>query len=239
MKKTVFLFFCIFGSFLSSVWADSSYEGIVQRNAFDLTSEKKIPILPPIATLSLADVYLTGIARKDKIYTAYMVIKDKTQNKFLGLGQGEKKDGVEVMKIMKDTVFISYNGILQELTFKQNSLPSFVAKATTKQNTKEKREERGERGRSSSSSQRASKAPSRPSGPQVVTVPSRRPQIDPRIIEKGLEYLSKTEDNEKREYLLKRLESLQSGQSKIKSDIDSNERRRQYDEWRKSREKGR
>ena len=76
-------------------------------------------------------------------------------------------------------------------------------------------------------------------GPQVVTVPSRRPKIDPRIIEKGLEYLSKTEDNEKREYLLKRLESLQSGQSKIKSDIDSNERRRQYDEWRKSRENGR
>ena len=165
--------------------------------------------------------------------------KDKTQNKFLGLGEGEKKDGVEVMKIMKDTVFISYNGILQELTFKQNSLPSLVTKAATKQKTKDKREEHGERGRSSSSSQRASKAPSRPSEPQVVTVPSRRPQIDPRIIEKGLEYLSKTEDNEKREYLLKRLESLQSGQSKIKSDIDNNERRRQHDEWRKSREKGR
>ena len=117
---------------------------------------------------------------------------------------------------MKDTVFISYNGILQELTFKQNGLPSFVARATIKPNAKDKREERGERGRSSSSSQRASKAPSRPSEPQVVTVPSRRSQIDPRIIEKGLEYLSKTEDSEKREYLLKRLESLQSGQHKIK-----------------------
>ena len=143
---------------------------------------------------------------------------------------------------MVNTIFIEKCiDIMQaaSLTFKQNSLPSFVAKATTKQNTKEKREERGERGRSSSSSQRASKAPSRPSEPQVVTVPSRRPKIDPRIIEKGLEYLSKTEDNEKREYLLKRLESLQSGQSKIKSDIDSNERRRQYDEWRKSRERGR
>ena len=32
---------------------------------------------------------------------------------------------------------------------------------------------------------------------------------------------------------MKRLESLQSGQSTIKSDIDKNERRRQYDEWRK------
>tara|TARA_Y100000310_G_scaffold165104_1_gene164850 strand:+ start:2716 stop:3420 length:705 start_codon:yes stop_codon:yes gene_type:complete len=233
MKYVFFIFLSIL-----TVFGENSYHGIVERNAFELTSEKPTQILPPVATLPLADVYLTGIARKDKIYTAYMVIKDKTQNKFLGLRAGEKKDGVEVMKIMKDTVFISYNGILQELTFKQNGFPSFVAKVASKQNTKDKREERGERGRSSSSSQRASKAPSRPSGPQVVRVPSRRSQIDPRIIEKGLEYLSKTEDNEKREYLLKRLESLQSGQHKIKSDIDTNERRRQYDEWRKSREKG-
>ena len=33
--------------------------------------------------------------------------------------------------------------------------------------------------------------------------------------------------------LLKRIESLQSGQNHIKSDIHQNERRRQYDEWRK------
>ena len=230
MKKTVFLFFCVCAGFLSfsTVWGESSYGGIVERNAFDLTSEKKIPILPPVFTLPLTDVYLTGIARKDKVYTAYMAIKDKTQNKFLGLRVGEKQDGVEVMKIMEDTVFISYNGILQELTFKQNGFPSFAAKVAPKQNTKDKREERGERGRSSGSSQGASKAPSRPSGPQVVTVPSRRPKIDPRLVERGLEYLSKTEDNEKREYILKRLESLQSGQSRIK-----------YEEWKKSREKGR
>jgi len=35
---------------------------------------------------------------------------------------------------------------------------------------------------------------------------------------------------------MKRLESLQSGQHKIKSDQDQNERRRQYDEWKKRRE---
>ena len=71
-----------------------------------------------------------------------------------------------------------------------------------------------------------------------MQVPSRRPQIDPRIIEKGLEYISRIDDQEKREYITKRLESLQSGQHKIKSDIDQNERRRQYDEWRKRREAG-
>ena len=74
--------------------------------------------------------------------------------------------------------------------------------------------------------------------PHIIQVPSRRPQIDPRIIEKGLEYLSKTDDNEKKEYIMKRLESLQSGQHKIKSDQDQNERRRQYDEWRKRKEAG-
>ena len=228
---------CLFFSVLT-VFGENPYNGIVERNGFELTADRPTQILPPVH-LVLTDVYLTGIARKAKIYTAYMAIKGTTQNKFLGLKEGQQKDGIEVIKITKDTVFISRNGTLQELTFKQNSFPSTVTKISTKSNTKDKREERGERGRSTSSSQKAAKAPSRPSSPQVVTVPSRRPKIDPRIIEKGLEYLSKTEDNEKREYLLKRLESLQSGQSKIKSDIDNNERRRQYDEWRKSREKGR
>jgi len=221
-----------------TVFGESPYNQIAKRNAFDLTEKKPSAILPP-AHLVLTDVYLTGVARKAKIYTAYMAIKGITQNKFLGLKEGQQKDGIEVIKITKDTVFISRNGILQELTFQQNSLPSTVTKISSKSNTKDKREERGEQGRSTNSSQKAVKATSRALGPQVVTVPSRRPKIDPRIIEKGLEYLSKTEDNEKREYLLKRLESLQSGQSKIKSDIDSNERRRQYDEWRKNREKGR
>ena len=229
MKKTVFLFFCIFVGFLpfSVFAAESSYEGIVKRNAFDLTSEKKVPILPPASTILLPTVYLTGIARKDKIYTAYMVIKDKAQNKFLGLNTGETKYGVEVLKIMKDTVFISHSGNLQELTFRQNSFPSVITKTPSKQNTKDKREERGERGRSTNSPQKAIKTPSRVLEAQVVTVPSRRPKIDPRLIEKGLEYLSRTEDSEKKEYIMKRLESLQSGQSRIKSNIDTNERRRQ------------
>ena len=192
----------VFFIFLSvlTVFGENPYHGIIERNGFELTAEKPTQILPPIATLPLTDVYLTGIDRKDKIYTAYMVIKDKTQNKFLGLREGEKKDEVEVMKIMKDTVFISHNGILQELTFKQNSLPSIVTKVSTKSNTKDKREH----GRSSSSSQKAAKAPSRPSSPQVVTVPSRRPQIDPRL---------------------------------LNSSGNSDERRRRYDEWRKSRER--
>jgi hypothetical protein len=41
--------------------------------------------------------------------------------------------------------------------------------------------------------------------------------VDPRVIEKGLEYLGRMEEGEKRDYLLKRMESLQSGQRQIKS----------------------
>jgi len=199
---------------VSMVFGENRYNGIVERNAFELTGKKPTTALPT-APMALPDVYLTGIVRKNTIHTAHMVIKDKTQNKFLGLSEGERKYGVEVMKIAKDTVFISHNGLLRELTFQQNSFPSTVTKIAIKSNTKDKREEREGRGRSTNSPQKASRAPSRSLGPQVVTVPSRRPKIDPRLIEKGLEYLSKTEDNEKREYLLKRLESLQSGQSKI------------------------
>jgi hypothetical protein len=66
-------------------------------------------------------------------------------------------------------------------------------------------------------------------------VPSRKPRIDPRILERGLEYISKIEDKEKKEYILQRLEKLQSGQQKIDRKIDSNERRRRYDEYRKNK----
>ena len=86
-----------------------------------------------------------------------------------------------------------------------------------------------------------SQKPPTPAGPNIVKVPSRNRGItDPRMqsmMEKGLEYLNKMDDNEKKEQIMKRLESLQSGQYKLKSNIDQNERRRQYDEWRKSRER--
>ena len=101
-----------------------------------------------------------------------------------------------------------------------------IKKEKTKVNYDRKKEEKKE----------AKKSEPRPS---VVKVPSRNRGItDPRMqsmMERGLEYLNKIEDKEKRDQIMKRLESLQSGQYKLKSNIDQNERRRQYDEWRKSR----
>ena len=74
-----------------------------------------------------------------------------------------------------------------------------------------------------------------PPEPSVVKVPSRRPKVDPRIIQKGLEYIDRIDDKEKREYILKRLEGLQSGQNTLNRKIDTNERRRQYDERRRDK----
>ena len=117
------------------------------------------------------------------------------------------------------------------LTFASNRLKTTII------STKGKPTIVKESSRSRSSKDKESKKPT-VTAPRasVVKVPSRQPKIDPRIIERGLEYLSKMEDSDKRDYLLKRIESLQSGQHQIKSDIDQNERRRQYDEWRKRRD---
>tara|TARA_R100000008_G_scaffold63351_1_gene40563 strand:+ start:330 stop:1037 length:708 start_codon:yes stop_codon:yes gene_type:complete len=220
----------------STVLAEKPYDAITKRNAFDLTSQSKVPVTLPPIPLSKGEVYLTGIVRKDKMYTAYMALKDKGSTKYLSLQRGETQDGITVDRITRNSVFIRHSGNPQELTFKRNRFPTIITRTATKPSSKEKKGERGERSKSSDSSKKASKAPTNVSRPHVVNVPSRRPKIDPRLIEKGLEYLSRTEDSEKREYIMKRLESLQSGQSRIKSDIDANERRRQYDEWRKSRE---
>ena len=83
-----------------TVFGENPYDQIAKRNAFDLTEKKLSPILPPVH-LVLTDVYLTGIVRKAKIYTAYIVIKGTTQNKFLGLNEGQQKDGIEVAQFVR------------------------------------------------------------------------------------------------------------------------------------------
>ena len=130
---------------------------------------------------------------------------------------------------------IDCSGLIQTLlSFENNGLPTITTKAAPQKESSS----RSSRDRRESSKKDDKKSTPTPTKAHIVQVPSRRPQIDPRIIEKGLEYLSKADDQEKKEYIMKRLESLQSGQHKIKSDQDQNERRRQYDEWRKRREAG-
>jgi len=215
----------------SVIAADNPYSSIHKRNAFNLTGETKILPPAPIINVPEFDVFLSGVSSFNKTKKAYFVLKNKATTKYISLQKREEQHDVKLLEIFKDSAVITYNGTKQHLTFKDNSLPTVVLKAPSVKRSSSKNSEKDSR---SSSKGSKSRTPTPPTPrPQIVRVPSRVPQIDPRIIEKGLEYLNKTDNDEKREYILKRLESLRSGQSRIKSDIDTNERRRQYDEWRK------
>jgi len=227
MKKLILLFFTV------SLQAGETnvYEAIAKRNAFNLTAEQPKLILPPAADILKPSVYLTGLTHFKGVRKVHLVLRRAGEPyKFVSLATNTKQYNIELKKINKNTALISNNGSEELLSFENNSLPTIISKAPVKKVLMQR-----------SSKEKNSKESKKPAAPaparaHIVQVPSRRPQIDPRIIEKGLEYLSKTEDNEKKEYIMKRLESLQSGQHKIKSDQDQNERRRQYDEWKKRRE---
>jgi len=216
-----------------SVIADESpYSPISKRNAFNLT--EGLPpareILDKIKTPKV-QLFLTGVTRWLGETKAHMYSKD-LPNKYLSLRVGEQSGPIRVLSISRNVVKVVNDGDEETLSFLDNSLPSIFTGTKGKATVVKK-----ESSRSRSSREGESKKPAAsPPTPNVVKVPSRRSQVDPKIIEKSLEYLSKMEDGDKRDYLLKRVESLQTGQYQIKSNIDQNERRRQYDEWRKRNE---
>ena len=231
MKKLILILFAV------SLQAGETnvYESITKRNAFDLTAGLPAPVLPPVAEILKPSIYLTGLTHFRGVRKVHLVLRRAGEpDKFVSLSTDEKQYNIELKKINKDTALISNNGQDELLSFENNGLPTIITKAAPQKESSS----RSSRDRRESSKKDDKKSAPTPAKAHIVQVPSRRPQIDPRIIEKGLEYLSKTEDNEKKEYIMKRLESLQSGQHKIKSDQDQNERRRQYDEWRKRREAG-
>ena len=225
MTKLLILFF---GVAIMNLQADSTniYEEIVKRNAFNLTEEKPTRILPPITDILRGEVFLTGIHSINNVKKVSLVIREKGNDKFVSLLKNQGTNGIYIKSIGSTNVLASVFGTHKLLSFEKHALPTIVTKnkAPKLMQRSEKRDDKkSEKKESKKSEPRAS----------VVKVPSRRAQIDPRIIEKGLEYISRSEDSEKRDYIMKRLESLQSGQSNLKSNIDQNERRRQYDEWRK------
>ncbi|HHZ96150.1 MAG TPA: hypothetical protein EYN67_11490, partial [Flavobacteriales bacterium] len=110
-------------------------------------------------------------------------------DKFVSLVTNEKQYNIELKKILLDSAIISSDGDDQLLSFEKNSLPTIITKpAATKRSSSSSRYSR-DRQEDSSKKEEKKSSPQTPK-PQVVTVPSRRPQADPRIIEKGLEYLS-------------------------------------------------
>ena len=223
MKKLIPLFF------VSSLLAqENPYDTIAKRNAFVLLNEapKKVE-LPKLLEKPPIRLNLTGIITKRGVTTVYMFSKD-IPKRFLTLSTKRRTDsGVTLLSVGRGLVEVNNNGVTELLSFETHKLPSTVTlpALNTKPTVVKKKDDKGKSTKVTPSTPKAN----------IVTVPSRRPKIDPKIIQKGLDYIDRIEDKEKREYILQRLERLQSGQDKLDRKIDSNERRRQYDERRRDK----
>ena len=218
MKKLIPLFF------VSSLFAqENPYDTIVKRNAFTLLKEAPAKVeLPKLLEQPPIKLNLTGIIVRRGVTNVYMFSKD-IPKKFLKISTKRRTDsGVTLLSVEKGLVEVNNNGVIELLSFDTHKLPSTITlpALNTKPTVIKKKEDKS---KSTKAAQPAPKA-------NIVTVPSRRPKIDPRVIQKGLEYIDRIDDKEKREYILQRLEKLQSGQNNLDRKIDSNERRRQYDE---------
>ena len=223
MKKLIPLFFAI------SVFAqEKTYDTIAKRNAFTLLKEVPAKVeVPKVLEKPPIKLNLTGIIIRRGVTNVYMFSKD-IPKRFLTLSSKRRTDsGVTLLSVERGLVEVDNNGVTELLSFDTHKLPSIVTlpKLNTKPTVIKKKDDK---------SKSVKITPATPK-PNVVTVPSRRPKLDPRIIQRGLEYLDKVEDKEKREYILQRLERLQSGQEKIDRKIETNERRRQYDERRRDK----
>ena len=206
-----------------SVNAESKYDQIHKRNSFALLDKVPSKVeVPPLLAKPPVKLNLTGIITRRGITNVYLFSKD-IPKRYLTLSTKRRTDsGVTLLSVARGLVQVDNNGVTEMLSFDTHKLPSIVtlpALKTTPTIIKKKDDK----------SKEVKVMPQTPKA-NVVTVPSRRPKIDPRIIQRGLEYLDKVEDKEKREYILQRLEKLQSGQQNLDRKIDSNERRRQYDE---------
>lgn len=204
------------------------YDEIVERNAFSLLDKPPAKVeLPKLLEKPPVKLNLTGIITRRGVTSVYLFSKD-IPKRFLTLSTKRRTDsGVTLLSVSKGLVEVNNNGVTELLSFESHKLPSTITlpALNTKPTIIKKKDDKGKSIKALSPAPKAN----------IVTVPSRRPKIDPRIIQRGLEYLDKVEDKEKREYILQRLERLQSGQEKIDRKIDNNEKKRQYDERRRDK----
>ena len=219
----------LFILFAPALYAQTTrYDQIVERNAFSLLDKPPAKVeLPKLLEQPPIKLNLTGIITRRGVTSVYLFSKD-IPKRFLTLSTKMRTDsGVTLLSVEKGLVEVNNNGVTELLSFETHKLPSVITlpKLNTKPTIVKKKDSKDKSVKAASSNPKAN----------IVTVPSRRPKVDPRIIQKGLEYIDKIDDKEKREYILNRLERLQSGQEKIDRKIDSNERKRQYDERRRDK----
>jgi len=213
----------------SSVSAEQrNYDAITDRNAFVLLDKAPDKVeIPKLLEKPPVKLNLTGIMKYKGQTNVYLFSQDISK-RFLMLNQSRPTDsGVTLISVSKGLVKVDNNGVTELLSFDTHKLPTVITKPVLLQPTVIKKDKK--------ESSKSVKVLPTPPEPSIVKVPSRRPKVDPRIIQKGLEYIDRIDDKEKREYILKRLEGLQSGQNTLNRKIDTNERRRQYDERRRDK----
>ena len=231
MKKIIILLV-----FVTATYGQDKYRSITERNAFSLAGEE-LPrvevVLPPLQPP--IKLHLTGIMKYQGLTNIFLYSKDLPK-RFLTLNHKKPVDsGIELLSVKGSRVKIINNGVTENLSFETHRLPTVMGPAPVfNRPTVIKKDSKDDKNKNKE--KKSAPAPR----PSVVKVPSRsRRATDPqmqKMMERGLEYLNKMEDSDRKDYLLKRIESLRTGQSQIKSEIDQNERRRQYDEWRKRRD---
>ena len=220
MKKLLPLFLA------ASVFAEENpYDAINKRNAFTLLND--IPILPPASEILKqppVKLNLTGIMKYKGETNVYLFSND-IPKRFLTLNKRRMTDsGITLISVNKGLVEVNNNGVVEVLSFETHKLPSTVALPALSKPTVIKKDKKENPKKDSKSTKSSTPRPS------IITVPSRnRSTSDARKqkgIEKGLEYISRMDDPEKREAMLERIEKYQRG------DYD-----KQIKEYRKSRER--
>lgn len=204
--------------------AESEYNQIHKRNAFGLQEEKDIlPKVPPLLQKPPIKLNLTGITTNRGVTNIHLYAKDHTK-KFITLNRSNKSDqGITLLHARNGRVTIDNNGTVEVLSFATHKIPNVITLPANKAKLTQKR---------SDNNKETKTTPATPQ-PNVITVPSRRGSItDPRMqkmMEKGLEYVSKIEDPKKREMILERMEKFQRGDY----DKEMKERIKRYEERKK------
>jgi hypothetical protein len=211
---------------------ENPYKVINTRNAFSLIKDfTPPPILTVKTNFSPVELNLTGIMKYKGVTNVFLYSKDLPE-RFLTLNYKKPaSNGIQLLSVKKNLVKVNNNGITETLSFAVNKIPNIIGPAPVFNRPVMIKKDR-ENDKSKNKEKKIINPSPRPS---IVKVPSRRPKIDPKIIEKSLEYIGRIEDQEKKEYVLKRLEKLQSGQEILDRKIDTNEKRRQYDERRREK----
>tara|TARA_Y100001973_G_C5139252_1_gene302043 strand:+ start:295 stop:987 length:693 start_codon:yes stop_codon:yes gene_type:complete len=228
MKKLILIFIAS-----SVLGQNNSYQTITERNAFGLAEENAVKVdLPPVVLKSPVKLHLTGIMKYQGLTNVFLYSKDLSK-RFLTLNHKKPTDsGIELLSVKGSRVKIMNNGVIENLSFETHKLPTVMGPAPVfNRPTVIKKDSKDDKNKNKE--KKSAPAPR----PSVVKVPSRSRNItDPRMqqmMERGLEYLNKIDDPEKKQAMLERLEKFQRGDY----DKEIRERMQKYEEYRKSRDR--